>query len=274
MSAEHVITAFEAMQGADLTPAAKLLLVTYALHLAPDGTPTKSWRKLEKICGIQRHTTVDSAKILKDLGLLDVVQKMHHPGAKNTPQGGAEIAPPRCKNCTTEDQPLARVLINNKNINNTRSNAGARACEFVTSGNTPETRHHPAPEPETVSPEAKALNAFCAAWPKRTFPSATGVRSAWQECRAEGVTADELMRCLAMDKMSNEWAEQNGRFIPKASVWLHERRFERNLARIRAEVKRRAEEKARKASEDEIKALVYSVYDEEEEEDHDDSGTF
>lgn len=261
MSAEHVETAFEAMQGADLTPAAKLLLVAYALHLSPDGTPTKSWRKLEKICGIKRPTTVAAAKTLKDVGLLDVVKKSNHPGSKIEPPAGSKIEPHWLKNLTTEDEPLARVLINNQEVNNTRSNAGARACDFVTSGLT----HPPRPEAPKGTPEAKALNAFCEAWPKRTFPSTNGVRQAWAECLADGITPEELMRCLAMAKMSKAWEEEGGRYIPRASTWLHERRFERDLACIRAEIKRRNYERARKKSEDEIKALVYSVYDKEEE---------
>jgi tellurite resistance protein len=237
MSAEHVEAAFEAMQGADLTPAAKLLLVAYALHLSPDGTPTKSWRKLEKVCGVKRPTTVAAAKTLKDLGFLDVVKKSNHPGSKIEPLDGSKIEPHWLKNLTTEDQPLARVLINNKEINNTHTTC-ACACE--------------------------GLADFCAHYPKRTFANAAAVRSAWEGCLAEGITAAELMRCLELAKMSKAWQEQDGRYIPKAHVWLHERRFDADLQRIRAERQLRDDTRRREREAEEMNALIYGGWDEEE----------
>ena len=263
MSAEHVETAFEAMQGADLTPAAKLLLVAYALHLAPDGTPTKSWRKLEKICGIHHDTTVESTKALRASGILDVVGKTDHSGRENRPteksHSGRKIRPMWSEKPTT----LARVLINNQEVNNTRSNAGARACDFVTSGLT----HPPRPEAPKGTPEAKALNAFCEAWPKRTFPSTNGVRTAWIDILAEGVTPDELMTCLGMAKTSKQWLDEYPRYVPQLANWLQGRQFAADLGKIRAERNRLAAERQRKADEESLNALVYDVDDFEEGED-------
>jgi hypothetical protein len=216
MGAEHVAAAFEAMAGADLTPAAKLLLVAYALHLGPDGTPTKSWRKLEKICGIKRPTTVAAAKTLKDAGLLDVVKKSNHHGSKIEPLDGSKNEPHWLKNLTTESHPLARDIINNQEINNTRSNAGARAC---------------------VREETSKLATLCRAYPKRTFPNAT-IKAAWDDCLAEGITPEEMIACLGRAKLSKAWEEEGGRYIPKLVVWLNERRFSADLVVVRSELKR------------------------------------
>jgi hypothetical protein len=261
MGAEHVAAAFEAMAGADLTPAAKLLLVAYALHLGPDGTPTKSWRKLEKICGIKRPTTVAAAKTLKDAGLLDVVKKSNHPGSKIVPLDGSKNEPHWLKNLTTESQPLARVLINNQEINNSRSNAGARVREdFVTSGLT----HPPRPEAPKATPEAKALNKLCEAWPKRTLASSPGVRAAWIDILAEGVSPDELMACLGMAKTSKQWMDEYPRYVPQLANWLQGRQFAADLGKIRAERNRLAAERQRKADEESLNALVYGIDDFEE----------
>lgn len=132
---------------------------------------------------------------------------------------------------------LARVLINNKEINNTHTTC-ACACE--------------------------GLADFCAHYPKRTFANAAAVRSAWDDCLAEGITAAELMRCLDLAKMSKAWQEQDGRYIPKAHVWLHERRFDADLQRIRAERQLRDDTRRREREAEEMNALIYGGWDEEE----------
>ena len=261
MGAEHVAAAFEAMAGANLTPAAKLLLVAYALHLGPDGTLTKSWRKLEKICGIHHDTAVESTKSLRASGILDVVGKTDQCGRKNRPteksQNGRENRPLWSEKPTT----LARVLINNQEINNSRSNAGARVREdFVTSGLT----HPPRPEAPKGTPEAQALNTLCQAWPKRTLASSPGVRTAWIDILAEGVTPDELMACLGMAKTSKQWLDEYPRYVPQLTNWLQGRQFAADLGKIRAERNRLAAERQRKADEESLNALVYDVDDFEE----------
>jgi hypothetical protein len=233
MSAEHVEAAFEAMQGADLTPAAKLLLVAYALHLSPEGTPTKSWRGLGKICGLSMDATFRSKALIDSTGALKygALRNTEHPALKY----GAPCSEIRSTERSAERSTLARVLINNKEINNTHTTC-ACACEDKPS----------------------AVAAFCRAYPKRTFLNAT-VQAAWDDCIAEGITAEEIMRCLELAKMSKAWEEQQGRFIPKAAVWLHERRFSADLKSVRAELCLKAKQRKYARVDDDIEALVNGV---------------
>ena len=216
------------MQGADLTPAAKLLLVAYALHLSPDGTPTQSWRQLGKICGIDDRTAYRERRNVEGLRQNVLTHRTKSPNGDYD-----KMSQPLGQNVP----PLARVLINNKEISNTRS-TGACACE--------------------------GLADFCAHYPKRTFANTATVRSAWTDCLAEGITAAELMRCLELAKMSKAWQEQDGRYIPKAHVWLHERRFDADLQRIRAERQLRDDTRRREREAEEMNALIYGGWNEDE----------
>lgn len=117
--------------------------------------------------------------------------------------------------------------------------AGARACEDV-----------------------GGLAALCRAYPKRTFANAT-VKAAYDACLADGITAEELIACLGMAKLSKAWQEEGGRFIPKLVVWLNERRFESDLGVIRQDAARKRSERQAQSDEDEMNELVYGFEEDE-----------
>ena len=273
MSAEHVQIVLDLGDRVDLTPAARLLLLAYAHHVGPDGMCSKSFRQLGKMCGLCMQTLFTAKKTLEDEGLIlnrtlitdalknRALQKIEQNALKNR---ATTDALKNRANCSKKQTTLARVLINNQEINNSRSNAGARVREdFVTSGLT----HPPRPEAPKGTPEAQALNKLCEAWPKRTLASSPGVRAAWIDILAEGVTPDELMACLGMAKTSKQWLDEYPRYVPQLANWLQGRQFAADLGKIRAERNRLAAERQRKADEESLNALVYDVDDFEEGED-------
>ena len=106
--------------------------------------------------------------------------------------------------------------------------------------------------------------ALCKAWPKRTWLNAK-IRAAYEDCIAEGVTDIELMECLKMAKMSKQWEEEDGRFIPAIDKWLHERRFAPDLKKVRATRQRKATIDQRAKDDEEINALIYGGYEDDTE---------
>ncbi len=233
MSAEHVQRVLDLGERADLTPAARLLLLAYAHHVGPDGTCSKSFRQLGKMCGLDDRTTYRCRRAVEALGLFVLWGKMSYKAKSPIGQKVLTHKTKSPNNATT----LARDIINNQEINNTRSNAGARACE------------------------TSKLAALCRAYPKRTFPNAT-IKAAWNDCLAEGITPEELIACFGRAKLSKAWEEEGGRYIPKLVVWLNERRFSADLVVVRAE--RKQQKALKQAQQQELQMAQWAMEDEDE----------
>lgn len=137
--------------------------------------------------------------------------------------------------------------------------ARAGACASANDGN-PNTPPPPSPPP---APDGdKALNAFCAAYPRRTWPSTRAVAFAWREVMDEGVTAAEVMRCLELAKLSKQWCEDDGRFIPTAQVWLGDRRFEALLKQVRQELSLRRNAQEEQRRKDAVASMMATIDEE------------
>lgn len=205
------------------------------------------WDKHNGECAKRRATIARSVAKHK---AKNAVNKNDYQGKqKCLPQDEEEVNENDYLDKIREDKNIARS-----------TRAGAR--EFVTSGEDGEAAP-PAPPKEALKVKTKGANALCMAWPKRTFCNET-IRAVYASCLAEGITHGELMECLRLAKLSKQWEEQDGRFIPTLDKWLHERRFEGDLKRVRAEKRQRDEKRRTEQAEAEINALIYGDYDDEE----------
>lgn len=79
-------------------------------------------------------------------------------------------------------------------------------------------------EEEDVDVEG-AFERFWEEYPKKADETAAKVE--FRRAAADRETVDEIMKALKMQKNSEEWTRENGRFIPRASAWLSRRDWER-----------------------------------------------
>ena len=63
------------------------------------------------------------------------------------------------------------------------------------------------------------------------FPKKTDKQRAWVVFQSVDVEMDVLLQGLRRQKMSEQWLEQGGRFVPRAADWLRDRRWEDQLPR-------------------------------------------
>lgn len=66
--------------------------------------------------------------------------------------------------------------------------------------------------------------AFWQAYPRKVAKSAA--QKAWAKLKAKPELQDSVMQGLEAAKASRQWTKDNGAFIPHASTWLNQRRWE------------------------------------------------
>lgn len=120
-------------------------------------------------------------------------------------------------------------------------------------GQAPAKKVTPAPSaaPLTIRVEAAevqdkaSLGLFLKEYPKRAMNRLT-VCAEWAALEAEGFTGRQLLGAMREARMSKQWSEDGGRYVPRAEIFLHDRRFEDFLpaAAERGSVKSQAEREA------------------------------
>ena len=172
----------------------------------------------------------------------------------------------------------------NYKTNKTRTNA--RACEESSSvsgegaptgdgeasGRVRVVKAQPAPstEPLTIhfeKTEAKdkaSLGLFLKEYPKRAMNRLT-VCAEWAALEAEGFTGRQLLGAMREARMSKQWGEDGGRYVPRAEIFLHDRRFEDFLpaAAERASVKTHEQMLADEEAEARKRAAIDDIIAEE-----------
>ena len=63
----------------------------------------------------------------------------------------------------------------------------------------------------------------------KEFPKKTDKQRAWVVFQSVDVEMDVLLEGLRRQKLSEQWLEQGGRFVPRATDWLRDRRWEDQL---------------------------------------------
>lgn len=72
----------------------------------------------------------------------------------------------------------------------------------------------------------RAHDGFHRFW--QLYPKQTGgreARTAWEALSPDGDTQRQILEALRLAKVSPQWLEEGGRYIPKAAKWLRERQW-------------------------------------------------
>lgn len=75
-----------------------------------------------------------------------------------------------------------------------------------------------------ISPQGDAFETFWMAYPKKRAKAAA--RKAWIKLSPDANTRAEIMRALSVQRRSQEWQREDGRFIPYPATWINQRRWE------------------------------------------------
>lgn len=109
----------------------------------------------------------------------------------------------------------------------------------------------PSTAPLTIRVEAaevqdtESLGLFMREYPKRAMNRMV-VCAEWAALEAEGIPGKRILGAMREARMCKQWCEDGGRFVPRAEIFLRDRRFEDFLpaAAERASAKSQAEREA------------------------------
>lgn len=76
--------------------------------------------------------------------------------------------------------------------------------------------------------DEEGFDRFWAAYPRKN--SKQEARRAWEKLRPNAVLQDLILVALCQQKASEQWARENGRYIPYPATWLNQRRWEDEVA--------------------------------------------
>ncbi len=87
---------------------------------------------------------------------------------------------------------------------------------------------HPPQETTPPSDRDAAFERFWSAYPCRlgVKPGKTAARKAWAKLDPVGGLLDTIMAAVEAQKNSRDWLKENGKYIPHASTWLNNARWE------------------------------------------------
>jgi uncharacterized protein YdaU (DUF1376 family) len=118
---------------------------------------------------------------------------------------------------------------------------GGRKPKANPAGTQQEPSGVPNPNPDPAQPKTKPRNQetkkptlvlgfaeFWTAYPKKV--SKAEALKAWGKIPAEDGLTEKIMAALATAKQSRDWTKDDGQFIPHASTWLNQRRWEDEVA--------------------------------------------
>lgn len=93
--------------------------------------------------------------------------------------------------------------------------------------------------------DKESLGLFLKEYPKRAMNRLV-VCAEWAALESEGFAGKRLLAAMREARMSKQWCEDGGRYVPRAEIFLHDRRFEDFLpaAAERGSVKSQAEREA------------------------------
>jgi uncharacterized protein YdaU (DUF1376 family) len=117
--------------------------------------------------------------------------------------------------------------------NEGNANAYANALQTLCEGNanqTPDTNKTPiAPLPggETVASSPPGFDDFWQAYPRKVGKGAA--LTAWKRARVNGHLAD-VLAAITVQRSSEQWQRDGGRFVPNPATWLNQRRWEDETA--------------------------------------------
>ena len=180
------------------------------------------------------------AKTSKELVSKELVSKeLANSVASNLPPTSKELATINYKTNKTHTNACARE-------GSSVSGEGAPTGDGEASGRVRVVKAQPAPStaPLTIRVEAtevqdaESLGFFMREYPKRAMNRMV-VCAEWASIEAEGIPGKRILGAMREARMCKQWCEDGGRYIPRAEIFLRDRRFEDFLsaAADRASVK-------------------------------------
>ena len=82
-------------------------------------------------------------------------------------------------------------------------------------------------EDGTHSPDANGFTTFWAAFPRKVAQAAAS--KAWYKLKPDPALRAQILAALELQRRSEQWTRDGGRFIPYASTWINGRRWEDEL---------------------------------------------
>lgn len=229
----------------DVSRLAQMALAATLEGDAPDEETSKELATNSKELASKEVAKTSKELVSKELASKEIASKeLANSVASNLPPTSKEVA-----------------TINYK-TNKTHTNACARACEGSSvsgegaptgDGQSPAKKAQPthSASPMTVHVEAaeiqdkESLQAFIKDYPKKAMNRLV-VCAEWAALEAEGFAGKALLAAMREARMSKQWCEDGRRYVPRAEIFLHDRRFEDFLpaAAERGSVKSQAEREA------------------------------
>ena len=219
----------------------------------------------------------------KELVSKEVVNNSKEVASKEV--ASKELASKELANSVTSKLPSTskELATINYKTNKTHTNACAREGSSVSgegaptgdgeaSGRVRVVKAQPAPStaPMTIRVEAAevqdkaSLGLFLKEYPKRAMNRLV-VCAEWAALEAEGFAGKRLLAAMREARMSKQWCEDGGRYVPRAEIFLHDRRFEDFLpaAAERASVKTHEQMLADEEAEARKRAAIDDIIAEE-----------
>ena len=206
------------------------------------------------------------AKTSKELVSKEIASKeLANSVASNLPPTSKELATINYKTNKTHTNACARE-------GSSVSGEGAPTGDGEASGRVRVVKAQPAPStaPMTIRVEAAevqdkaSLGLFLKEYPKRAMNRLV-VCAEWAALEAEGFAGKRLLAAMREARMSKQWCEDGGRYVPRAEIFLHDRRFEDFLpaAAERASVKTHEQMLADEEAEARKRAAIDDIIAEE-----------
>ena len=225
-------------------------------------------------------TSKELANNSKELVSKEVVKTSKQVASKEV--ASKEVASKELANSVTSKLPSTSKELATINYKTNKTRTNARACEESSSvsgegaptgdGQAPAPKVAPAPSaaPLTIRVEAaevqdkESLGLFLKEYPKRAMNRLV-VCAEWAALEAEGFAGKRLLAAMREARMSKQWCEDGGRYVPRAEIFLHDRRFEDFLpaAAERASVKSQAEREAEEREASRRLAAIDEIVSEE-----------
>lgn len=227
------------------------------------------------------ETSKELANNSKELVSKEVVNNSKEVVSKEV--ASKELASKELANSVTSKLPSTSKELATINYKTNKTRTNARACEESSSvsgegaptgdGQTRVVKAAPAPStaPLTIRVEAaevqdaESLGFFMREYPKRAMNRMV-VCAEWASIEAEGIPGKRILGAMREARMCKQWCEDGGRYIPRAEIFLRDRRFEDFLsaAADRASVKTHeqvlAEEEAEARKRWTIEDIVTEVF--------------
>ena len=225
----------------DMDPTAKLVLIGLANYADAEGICWPSYGVLCAATGLSERTIIRKIQDMEKDGLLAVVKRTRTDGSasSNTYQlairGGGDSVSPGGDSLTGGGDSLSphSVCVSPPSV--TVSGGVLSVCQggsvcvsplepSLNRQLEPSENQQPPPPPSGGSEAADRFEDFWRVYPRKTAKGAA--RASWQKIKPGPKLFERILDAIAEQRESEQWRRDGGQFIPHASTWLNQSRWE------------------------------------------------